>query len=138
MPKFTRQKSSEKNPEIFLFKELILQTLIRHYLSNVNNLSSFLENIGVDELRPDELEILGEKALPEGHIDLLIKESTPIGMTRKIIIEVKLGRANNNDFNQLEKYLSEFGKECLKGVLIAAFFNKKALKDYGHIAKIKY
>lgn len=65
--------------------------------------------------------------MAEGHIDILIKESTPKGLSRKIIIEVKSGNARTRDSDQLCGYVKEIGHECLGGILIAGSFSKKAL-----------
>jgi hypothetical protein len=53
--------------------------------------------IGLDNLNADDLEVLGEKALSEGHVDILIKDRVPIVQARKIAIEVKLQKAQRND-----------------------------------------
>jgi len=75
IPKFTWDKNSQNIPEVFKFQELILQSLIRHYLSDANKLQKFFEGMGMNNLNGSNFEILGEKALPEGHIDLLIKDA---------------------------------------------------------------
>ncbi len=138
VPKFTRKRSEVNNPKIFLFQEIILQSLIRQRLNNIKEMERFLDMIEVNSLDPKELEILGEKALPEGHIDLLVKESIPIGLSRNIVIEVKLNKATEKDFEQLLFYIKEFGEECLRGVLIAKDFSKKAIKKYPQIFSIIY
>lgn len=130
IPKFTNKRTITKSPSIFLFKEIILQSLIRQYLSLIENMKFFLKLINVNELEAENLEILGEKALSEGHIDLLIKESVPIGFSRNILIELKLGKATKKDFEQLINYVNEFGEECLRGVIIAKDFNKKLLNKF--------
>ena len=76
-----------------------------------------------------KLEVLGEKALAEGHIDILIKEATPMGLARKIIIEVKTGIARIQDVSQLSMYLDEMGNEFLAGVLVARDFSGKVLQE---------
>jgi len=76
-----------------------------------------------------KLEVLGEKALAEGHIDIIIKEAVPMGLARKIIIEVKTGLAKVQDISQLSMYLDEMGNECLAGVLLARDFSKKILQE---------
>ncbi|MCX7661758.1 MAG: endonuclease NucS, partial [Candidatus Omnitrophica bacterium] len=129
IPKFTWDREEEKIPEIFKFQEIILQSLIRRYLSNINNLRGFFEKIGLNDQNADKFEVLGEKALPEGHIDLLIKEAQPIGLSRKVIVEVKRGNATSEHIKQLRSYINEIGKECLKGVLIAKHFSKNTLKE---------
>lgn len=135
-PKFTRKGKNVLNPNVFLFREIILQSLIRHYLSATENMKEFLKFIAVNELEPENLEVLGEKALPEGHIDLLIKEAVPIGLSRNIVVEVKLNKATEKDFEQLIYYIDEFGEECVRGVLIAKDFSKKAVRNFSRFSQI--
>jgi len=124
--RFTKNRSLVKKPEIFLFQELILQSLIRKYLSGHDNLQEILCNFAID-LSPHKLEILGEKALPEGHVDLFLKESIPIGESKKIVIEVKTSTASQKDVDQVFSYVEELGEECVKGILIASKFSKKVV-----------
>ncbi len=130
--KFCLRKENENPPEVSSFKEVILQALIKRYLSENPNLKNLIEICEIDELDINNLEVLSEKALPEGHVDILIKEAIPIGVSRKIVIEVKLGKASENDFKQLKYYVSELGNECLRGVLIARDFAKRALEKFGN------
>jgi len=127
IPRFT--KSSASPPKVFRFSEVILQSAIRQHLSNVNNLNTFLNQINVDNLDTHKLDVLGEKALPEGHIDIMIKEAVPIGRATKIIIEVKTGLAKLQDIAQLNAYMDELGNECISGILIAKDFSKKVLLE---------
>jgi hypothetical protein len=136
VPKFTKDRDKIFIPEIFQFKELILQALIREYLSVKDNLNMLLEQSQIF-LEPDNMEILGEKAFPEGFVDILIKEATPIGISRKIIIEVKTGVAREQDVNQLEGYADEIGEECITAILIASKFSKKVVKNAGS-EKVKF
>ena len=78
--------------------------------------------VGMEHLNADELEVLGEKALSEGHVDILIKDRVPIACARKIAVEVKLRRAQKRDLMQLRGYMDELGDECLLGALIAETF----------------
>jgi len=128
VPRFTKSKDKASPPEIFRFIEIILQAIIRQHLSDGKNLDAFLRQIGVETLDTNKLEVLGEKALAEGHIDILIKEATPMGLARKIIIEVKTGLAKLQDISQLSLYLDEMGDECVAGVLIAKDFSRKVLQ----------
>jgi len=129
VPRFTKSKDKASPPEIFRFFEVILQAAIRQHLSEQENLGAFLHQIGLENLDADKLEVLGEKALAEGHIDILIKEATPMGLARKIIIEVKTGSAKLQDVNQLNTYLEEMSSECLAGVLVARDFSRKTLQE---------
>jgi len=99
-PKFTSDKKRVNMSDTFPFREVILQTLIRKYLSLSDNLSRFLQYMDVMDISPQELEILGEKALPEGHVDILIKERIPIGKAKVVIVEVKVHRAALKDIEQ--------------------------------------
>lgn len=128
-PKLTWNRDLVKIPETFYFQELILQSIIRHYLSATRRLQDLLHMVGLRDLKAGDLEVLGEKALPEGHIDMLIKDSKPIGVSRKIAIEVKTGRVNANDVKQLKKYLNEIGNECIAGILIGEQSSEKTLQE---------
>ncbi len=75
------------------------------------------------------LEILGEKALTQGHIDLLVKQRVPIGSAVKLPIEVKTKRAQPEDLAQLRAYMDELLDECPLGVLVAADFNKNVVRE---------
>lgn len=88
----------------------------------------FLSKLDIKNIPAESFEILGEKAFPEGHIDILIKESAPIGISRKIIIEVKTGVANEQDLNQLRRYVDEIGEECVAAVLIAEKFQRTVIQ----------
>jgi len=82
--------------------------------------------------------VLGEKALSVGHVDIFIKEAVPIGESKSIIVEIKAGKASKKDFEQLKDYLKEMGSECLRGVLIARDFSRKALSANANIIPVKY
>jgi len=128
-PKLTWNRDLVKIPETFHFQELILQSIIRQYLSEIGGLQDFFRKVGLQALKASDFEVLGEKALPEGHIDMLIKDSVPIGVSRKIIIEVKTGSVNTNDVKQLKSYMNEMGNECIAGILIGAKSSKKTLQE---------
>lgn len=122
-PAFTKNKQLAAVPEIFRFHEFILQSLVKAYLSIDSNMESLLSGIGIAGVSPSELEILGEKAFPQGHVDLLIKEATSAGTVRRIILEVKVGAAVKKDLEQLMGYMKEIGTECIGAVLVAREFS---------------
>jgi len=128
-PKLTWDKSLVKIPETFYFQELILQSMIRHYLSEIGKLQDFFHKVGLHDLKASDFEVLGEKALPEGHVDMLIKDSRPIGISRKIIIEVKTSRVTAKDVKQLKNYMNEIGDECMAGILIGRQSSTKTLRE---------
>ncbi len=127
-PHFTRKKEQITIPEVFQFHEFILQSLIRNHLCVEENLGNLLNEIGVNGFTPKEFEVLGEKALPEGHVDILVKEATPIGVSRKIIIEVKTGAGTKKDLGQLRGYAEEIGNECIAAILVARNFSPMVVK----------
>ena len=128
IPKFTRKRDNISIPKVFPFQELILQAIIRQYLSDQSNLGKLLELCDINIL-PDALEVLGEKAFPEGFVDILIKEAAPTGISRKIVIEVKTGAVKTKDLTQLKTYTDEIGQECISGILIAKKFPKTVIKE---------
>jgi len=138
--RFTKNKELLKPPETFRFRETILQSAIRRYLMFGENLRTLLSNVNFVATHTTELEILGEKALTQGHIDLLLKQRVPIGSSLKIPIEVKTAKANQDDVAQLLGYMDELLEECPIGILIAADFNNQAVgraRDVG-IRLVRY
>ena len=135
---FTFDKSKVDIPKIFPMKEQILQAALRHYLSNKRNLEHFFEKLSISLPQTTEWEVLGEKALPEGYIDILIKEAIPTGLSRKIIVEVKKNKAAQKDFQQLRAYRKEFGEECVGAVLITKKVSKKLRMNFQDIKIVEY
>lgn len=123
LPRFVIQGRSSP-PERSLLNELILQSLVRQWLSDTRNLQSLFSTCGFSRLSPQEFEVLGEKALSTGHVDVLIKDIAPCGYSRKMVVEMKRGRAQKKDVDQLHGYLEEIGEEALGGILIAREFPK--------------
>ncbi len=123
-PEFTLDK---KKQDILKLQELIIQSAIRQNISEENTMKKFLNMINVTDLDSRNLEVLGEKALPQGHVDILIKEATPTGMSKKIVIETKI-KATKADLEQVKSYVEELDKECISGILIASNFQKKLIE----------
>ncbi len=123
-PKIVFKRELQKIPELFYFRELILQSLLRKKLKNSRSLERIIEHFNIEN-SPEDFEILGEKALPEGYVDIFIKLKHPIAKNKYILVEVKTNRAQKKDFDQLKGYISEFGKEAVGGVLIAHDFPKR-------------
>ena len=73
-------------------------------------------------------EVLSEKALPQGHVDLLLKEAIPFGTSKQIVIEVKTNKATIKDLDQIKSYMEEIGNDCVGRILIARDFNKKIFR----------
>src|SRR6266481_698773 len=127
--RFTKTAGLLKIPETLRFRETILQSAIRRHLMREENLRTLLSGINLSAEIAEGLEILGEKALTQGHIDLLLKQRVPIGSSLKIPIEVKTAKANLEDLAQLRGYMDELLEECSIGILIAAEFSKDTIRS---------
>ncbi len=114
-------------PQIFYFHELVLQSLIKDYLSQITKLRKVLDYIGKSKYKEDAFEVLEEKAFPEGHVDILIKDKYPSEKSQKIIVEVKKGVAKEGDIIQLRNYMNEIKEECEGGILIANKFSRNII-----------
>lgn len=134
-PKIVFRREFQKIPEKFYFRELILQSLVRKKIQ-FSIFDQILEYFDIDN-SPEEFEVLGEKALPEGFVDIFIKLKHPTGRNKYILVEIKTGKANKKDIIQLKNYLGEFGNEAVGGVLIAKDFPKHSIED-SKIIMIKY
>lgn len=121
-PKIVFNRGSQKIPEKFYFHELILQSMVRKIIKETI-LDDVLTHFKIEDSK-DDFEILGEKALPEGFVDIFIKLKHPKGKNKYLLVEVKTGKAIKKDFEQLGKYIEEFGSEAVGGVLIAKDFSK--------------
>ncbi|WP_346765909.1 hypothetical protein [Thermococcus sp. 9N3] len=122
MPKITFSRELIDLPRVFPMREVLLQSLLRKAIER-NFLDGLLETFKIDR-NPEDFEVLGEKALPSGHVDLLIKPKHPLGRAPRILVEVKLGSAGKEDLKQLKAYIKESGPETVGGVLIAKSFKK--------------
>lgn len=127
--RFTRNEDLLKVPETFRFRETILQSALRRHLMSGTNLQTLLSSINFSDIPASALEILGEKALTQGHIDLLLKQRIPIGSSIKIPIEVKTAKAQPGDLSQLRAYMDELSSECPIGILVADSFSKDVLRN---------
>ncbi len=127
-PLFTQDQSQVRPPFVNRLSEVMLQSAIRHRLRCSDDLGHVLARVGLDAAQRDRFEVLGEKALPQGHVDILIKDRVPIASARKVVIEVKLSGATLKDVHQLRDYVEELGSECLGGILIARSFSRQTCK----------
>lgn len=122
VPHFTSKGKAASPPEVFLFSELILQSIVRQFLASPSNLGQFFPLIDLAAVDANKFEALGEKAFPEGHVDIMLKEATPLGSALKIVVEIKLGAAKAQAIEQIHNYAKELGGECAGAVLIAKHF----------------
>lgn len=140
VPRFTKNRDLISVPEVSSFRETILQSAIRRHLSSEPNLRVFLSHLGVTDVAAADLEVLGEKALAQGHIDLLLKRRVPLGSSIKIPIEVKTKKGQSKDLAQLQGYMDELKGECPTGVLVAADFgrNDTARAERDQVRLVRY
>lgn len=131
VPRFTRNRELLDVPQVSAFRETILQSAIRRHLASGQSLQALLSRLDVAGVAAGDLEILGEKALAQGHIDLLLKQRVPIGSSIKIPIEVKTKKGQSKDVAQLQGYMDELRGECPIGVLIAADFGRQGAAGTG-------
>jgi hypothetical protein len=131
IPKFVRNRALAAPPEVYPLQEMVLQAAMRQFFSEKKNMDVLLKLVGVHDLDVEKLEVLGEKALPEGHVDVLIKEAIPIGLSKKVVLEIKMAKAHDKDLRQLEKYVDELGRECVNGILVAKEFSKSVIENTG-------
>ncbi|HOV53553.1 MAG TPA: endonuclease NucS [Fervidobacterium sp.] len=136
VPKIVFEKSKERVPEKFYFSELILQSLIKRKLAT--KMGDILKQLELN-CEPEEFEILGEKAIPEGYVDIFVKLKHPIAINKYILIEVKTNKAGKKDLQQLKGYLSEFENDSsVNGILIAKDFSKKNMPKGENTLLIRY
>ncbi|WP_435069592.1 hypothetical protein [Haloplanus sp. C73] len=116
---WVRRRGDFHPPEVNKFIEEILHVLLRRRLSTQTGLAEFAQLTGFSEVQDQEMEVLGERALPEGHLDILLKDSEPVGRSVRLPIEVKLNRCDDDDLQQLRNYMTQLQPECPGGVLLA-------------------
>jgi len=137
-PKLTFDKNQVKIPYIYKLEEIFLQSIIKHKLYNKSDLIKFLKDTRFDEVLNLNFEVLSEKALMQGLVDILLKESIPIGTSKQIVIEIKTNEATLKDIKQVENYVKELGNECVGGILIAKDFQKKLFPNNSSIKLVGY
>jgi hypothetical protein len=134
-PKIVFNRKHQKVPEKFYFQEIILQSLARRKIKD-SVLEKILKILAVD-IPSDNFEVLGEKALPEGFVDIFIKLKHPAGMNKYILVEVKTGRVQKRELEQLNRYVNEFSGDSVGALLIAKEFPKSLLKE-SKVLFVKY
>ncbi len=136
IPKIVFKRDLQNIPERFHFKELLLQSMLRKKLKNTEILKKILDKFRIEH-SPDEFEVLGEKALPEGYVDIFIKLRLPLATNKYILVEVKTGKVRKKDLEQLRGYISEFGNEAVGGVIIGRDYPKK-MPEHKEIVPVVY
>lgn len=131
IPKFVAKSSDAQPPEFNYLREEFVHSVLRIHLSHQEILRDFLEELNIHSF-DGQWEVLGERALERGYVDLLIKEAMPQGEVQQVVIEVKSRNATSKDVTQLLLYMDEIGKECVAGAIIASKIPKKlTCEDFG-------
>ena len=134
-PRIVFDRRLQKIPEKFYFQEIILQSLIRRKINDFI-LREILEALGVDT-PADKFEVLGEKALPEGFVDIFIKLKHPVATNKYILAEVKTGKIQKKELNQINGYVSEFDGDSAGAMMIAKEF-PRTIPQGSRVLFIKY
>lgn len=134
-PKIVFRRELQKIPEKFFFQEIILQSLIRNKLKE-STLGDVLNRFAIND-PVEDYEVLGEKALPEGYVDIFIKQKYPAGLNKLILVEVKTGKVQKKELAQLKGYLDEFRGDSAGALMIAREFPKVS-PDRTEILFLKY
>ncbi len=115
-------QTADRGRNVFKLREFILQSILRRYLSqnSINSLVSDPSIAGID------FEILGEKALSVGNVDLLAKEAHPTGSNLQIPIEVKMGDITKKAITQVKQYATEIGDDAVCSIVIGKSASKFA------------
>jgi hypothetical protein len=134
---YIQEREKKKKKYVYQLSEEILQSLIRKKIRQ-DFISKIIKSLSLENL-PGELEILGEKALQKGFVDILIKLLHPKGYNIYIPVEVKRNKANDKDVKQLKEYIYAIGSECKGGILIAKDFSKNKRQSIPNkILTVKY
>ena len=75
--------------------------------------------------------------MPEGYVDIFIKQKYPAGINKFILVEVKTGKVQKRELTQLKWYSSEFIGDSAGALMIAREFPKIASPEHG-ILFLKY
>ena len=123
----TFDRSEANPPSVYPFSEMILQALLKKHLRDPANLHYLFAHETDMQINLLNMEVLGELALPEGQVDILVKDATPIGASNKIAIEAKVGAASRKDVDQVANYVATLGPECRAGVLVSRAASERVL-----------
>ncbi len=122
IPRITFDKAEVQHPQIHLFNEKILQSLIKKKIVDI--MKEILGRLGSNN-DPEDYEFLSEKALTRGFVDIFAKLRNPAGRSEAVIVEVKKDNINNKSVQQIQEYLEELGEDAIGGILVGKNFRGK-------------
>lgn len=128
-PRLVVGRRASALPFLVGIDENLIHVLIKRWFMTEANATGFLRGINANHLRASQIEALGERALAEGHVDILVKAREPIGADWKIVLEVKSGTASMADVAQLQGYASQLDPELEGAALVAARFPQTVRDD---------
>jgi len=120
-PKIVLRRHEAVPPYRYHLQENILQALLRRKIrAHLSEIQRAFNMAG----SPQAYEILGETALAEGFVDLLLKPLAKGKAKNWVLIEVKAGRVTRRDFEQLARYLRQV-PDAAGGMLIGRAFPRQ-------------
>ena len=126
-PKIHFETGSTGNRKVYQFNEFVLQALAKKHLRDLSNIEGLLSTMGLTEMASCSLEVLGETALPEGQVDVVVKPVGDAEGSELVAVEVKKERASKKDVEQLRQYMNTIETKGLGGALIARAFAATAV-----------
>jgi len=120
-PLFARTVKGQP-PRVFRLREILIQSLARQKLKDPAIQAALYAGSPSQNGSHPTLEVLGEKGIPEGLIDILLKDPHPTDQLREWILEVKVHRPARADVAQLVHYVEVLGPDCIGAALIAPEF----------------
>ena len=121
-PRITFNGDRANPPYVYPLKEVILQSMIKRRLYGV--LGEVLRSLG-SRRRPEEYEVLSEKALMEGYVDIFVKLKDPVGSFEAVPFEVKRGNLTGRDLEQVLHYVQQIGGDAIGGGLVGSGLGRR-------------
>ncbi len=134
-PLITFKKDRANPPYVYPFTEVILQAMIKRRLNDV--LGDVLKSLGSGR-KPEEYEVLSEKALMEGYVDIFVKLKDPVGSVEAVPFEVKRGNLTGRDLEQVLHYVERLSGDAIGGGLVGSGLGKRFPKIHGGVAVVLY
>jgi hypothetical protein len=120
-PRFAKVRRGSP-PRLFRLREVVIQALLRQKLKEPPIQGRLLEGFLDGPVAEPPLEVLGEKGIPEGIIDILLKNPHPAGQMIQFVVEVKTTRPGRGEGGQLGRYMDVLGRDCKGGIMLAPEF----------------
>lgn len=90
--------------------------MIRCWLKSRTNRQELFGHAGFEWLAETDVEVIGERALPEGYADILIQDDAT---SSSAVFEVKLSKTEGEHFIQVSNYLKNMNSKSTLGFIIS-------------------